>query len=83
MKRVTSVSGGQGADYGETSLFIEQGIAYYQSRTASLLRMTGLGIEGNGDEISLPGNVCFHLPGLSTHWLAPIRFFRLVVLGYT
>jgi hypothetical protein len=43
MKRVASVSGGQGADNGKTGLFIEYGIAYDQRRTSSLLLMTGLG----------------------------------------
>jgi len=82
MKRVTSVSGGQGTNYSETGLFVEQGIAYDQSRAAALLFMTGMGVEGNGDEVPLPGTGCFHLPGLSAHRLAPIRFFGLVALGY-
>ena len=55
MKRVTSVSGGQGTDYGETGFLVEQGMADDQRRTASLLLMAGLGVEGNGDEVSLLG----------------------------
>ena len=76
------MSGGQGADDGETGLFIEQGIAYHQSRTASLLLMTGLRVKGYSDEVSLFWNICLHLPDLSTDRLTPIRFFGFIAFRY-
>ncbi len=82
MKRVTPVSGGQRTDHSETSLLVEQGVAYNEGRTTPLLLMTGLGIEGNGNKVSLFRNVYLHLPDLFTHWLTPIHFFGFVVPRY-
>jgi len=53
MKRVASISGREGTDNGETGLLVEQGVAYDKNRTTSLLLVTGLGIEGNGNERTL------------------------------
>ena len=82
MKRVSTIGVCYGAHDCKTCSLVKEGVTYNKRGAAAFLFMTRLGIKGNGNEISLFGNILLHLPDLSADWFTPINLFRLVVSGY-
>ena len=58
-------------------------VADDESRPAPALLVTGLRVERQSDQLSLPWDIVRHLPHLTADWTAPATFLSLVALRNT
>ena len=66
---------------GQASTLVEQVLAHNQSRPTTLLFVTGLGIESDGDNVTLLGDIGRHLPCLFADRLSPVDFAGTSIFG--